>query len=86
MVLITENRNYKYLLYISVYLVQGVATLLIFTVLPIYLKNYKGLPDLAIGILAGVSLLPIILKPLVAVISDNYAIKKLGGKDPGAGN
>ena len=80
MILITKNKYFKYLLYISVYLAEGIASLFILIVLPIYLKNYKGLSDLSIAILAGISLLPLILKPLVAVLSDNYIINSLGGK------
>ncbi|MFX1449268.1 MAG: MFS transporter [Promethearchaeota archaeon] len=80
MIKITENRSYKYLIYSNIYLVEGVASFLIFSILPIYLKNYRGLSDLAIAILAGVSLIPIVLKPIVAVISDKYSIAILGGR------
>ncbi|MFX0138594.1 MAG: MFS transporter [Candidatus Hodarchaeota archaeon] len=75
-----ENRTYRYSLYASIYLTEGMAALVILVILPIYLKNYKGLSDLAIAILAGLSLLPIVLKPIMAIFSDNYSIKVLGGR------
>jgi MFS family permease len=77
---IIENRSYRHVLYITVYLTEGMVTLLVFTILPIYLKNYRGLSDLSIAILAGVSILPVILKPLVAVLTDSYPVKALGGQ------
>ncbi|MHA1378237.1 MAG: MFS transporter [Candidatus Helarchaeota archaeon] len=79
MPLITESRKYKYVLYSSNYLIQGLSAILILTILPIYLKNYKGLSDLSIATIAGVSVLPIILKPVAAIFSDSFAIKALGG-------
>ncbi len=80
MVKITENRGYKYTLYSNIYLVEGITYSIVFIILPVYLKNYKGLSDLAIAILAGVALLPIIFKPLVAVLTDNYPIKAIKGR------
>ncbi|NVM02184.1 MAG: MFS transporter [Candidatus Helarchaeota archaeon] len=80
MIIITKNRSYRYLLYISNYLVQGIATLMIFTLLPIYLKNYKGLTDFSIAMIASLTFFPIILKPFIAIISDKYPFKVLGGR------
>ncbi|MHA1384601.1 MAG: MFS transporter [Candidatus Helarchaeota archaeon] len=80
MVLITEKRSFRYSLYSSVYLTEGFASILLFIILPIYLKNYLGLSDLTIAILASISILPVLFKPIVAILSDRYTLNKLGGK------